>query len=391
MPNLDLLNEFWKRTEQERAFKGYSRAVRELRAFSLDVELADLIGEMAAAPSPKISHYLRSARLPFPSMWMECDYEVAFRHISGIEHQFGDKGPPARIGWMVVEAPPGAGMYGVTRVTFSRASEDTPYMASIHPVTHIFSPTLRMVQKTSFFQKLQDKVHPEVMRAMREVNDDPIISHSAWGIPGDSTAESLKPSPLLGSNVLVIEPSFLHAISNDPATLGTKDALYSRARAMLGLGTSDQYGELSFVVAALALINTVPVRYVPYRPSGHLRAGGRLRPFMSSSIISIEVPASRRRRRDVEKMMRGGGTGQKRPLHEVRGYYLHAKKLPRSEKHLERWEQDPDRPGGWRIWIPNHERGSGRVGFVQHTYEVVRGRGELPMSNRGETDVGATL
>jgi hypothetical protein len=150
---------------------------------------------------------------------------------------------------------------------------------------------------------------------------------------------------------------------------------------MLLGGLVDQFGELALICTALALMNEVPCTYVPYRPAGTMRVGGRLRPYMSNSIVRIEVPATRRRVRDIERdLKRIGREKIRRKRHEVRGHFRHVIKLPRAQP--ERWERVAHPLTGrmvWRTWIEHFERGDGELGFVQHTgYEAVRGRGELP-------------
>ncbi|AXQ69337.1 hypothetical protein HOU02_gp388 [Caulobacter phage CcrBL9] len=143
---------------------------------------------------------------------------------------------------------------------------------------------------------------------------------------------------------------------------------------IMGAALYDQTGDLGLIVTALSLINEIPVRFVEHQPRGSLRAGGRMRPYMRSSIVSIEVPATRRRIKDIEKTIKQKVEAAKRARHEVRGHWMTADKPPRVEQTREtkRWETYFDREGRirWRTWVDNHMRGSAEVGYVQQVYEV---------------------
>jgi hypothetical protein len=73
----------------------------------------------------------------------------------------------------------------------------------------------------------------------------------------------------------------------------------------------------------------------------------------------------------------------------VRGHWRHVQKLPRAAGENHRWERWTDRSGRpcWRTWIEHHERGSGQIGFVQQTYQVVRNTGPIP-GIQGDMNVG---
>lgn len=167
----------------------------------------------------------------------------------------------------------------------------------------------------------------------------------------------------------------------DTLTAKSRGALIEESVTLLGLAMNDQMGELAYIVSTLALLNEVPVRYVPYRPSGHVLARGRMKPFLTSSVVTIEVPASRRRVREIDRHLQDQGEACKRARHEVRGHYRHVRELPKSNP--ERWQDVEGRFGAagawwWRTRIKHHLRGDASLGWVQQTYRVTAARhGEL--------------
>jgi hypothetical protein len=402
MANLDLLNEFWKRTEQEQKWHGYASTVRKLRPFTLDAELAGIVSKLADTGEKTLRNYLQTARLPYPSMWIEADFATAFAHIKWGADQFRlSHEMPTRVGWLLTEAPPDSGLFAVTRVAMVPDRDDgSELKAMIYPVSHLFSPTASL-NVDNAFRTLDGRIHSEVLEAIREVNSDPTFQLLAWG--GDSMAahrvwrregrgpqiDEARAGPLYQTNVAVMEPAMI-ALCVNPITPDDAVSIKERAKNILFAGMADQTGELGFICAALALINEVPCKYVPYKPSGVLRAGGRLRPYMSSSIVTIEVPATRRRIRDIQDHLKAKGREAIRHArHEVRGHWRHVDQLPRETENHHRWERFEDRDGRmrWRMWIPKHERGDAKLGWVKQTYHVTRGRGRIPGVGEGEASV----
>lgn len=388
MANLDLLNQFWKRTEQEAEFRGYASAVRRLRPFTLDAELADICGQLADTNERTLRSYLHTARLPYPMMWLECDHATAFKHIDRSRSGWRlHEAEPIRVGWLIVEAPEGSGVYAITRVCSMPDPNDGEVKALIFPITHLYSPTVRL-DTNNALRSLEGRIHEDVLRALRELNQDPTFPLAAWG--GDSLTvhkierrggvgphiEMARKSPLYQSNVCLLEPRMLK-LCVEPITPDDK-TIYERTRSVMFAGLADQMGEVGFVVSALALLNEVPVKYVPYKPKGSIRVKTGMRPYMTSSIVSIEVPATRRRIKEIEKHLKGAGEAARRARHEVRGHWRHTDKLPGTNP--DRWERFIDRDGRlrWRTWIDHHERGDASLGWVKQTYHASKGRGRIP-------------
>ncbi len=377
MANLDLLNEFWKRTEQDSKFRGYASTIRKARPFTLDAELAEIVGQICRHSSGEMRQVLNSFRLPYPVMWLEASFDVALKFIGrrGFDWKLS-AGPPDRVGWLITEAPEGSGNYAVTRI--ATVEVEGQHKAHLYPVTHLFSAEHTLSVENAF-RSLAGKVHPEVLEAVRSANSKPLL-HLAWGsqIPPKEERD-WNENPLLNANVMLLEPLMIQECVN-PTTRDDSRSIKERAQRIMEAGAQDQAGDLGFIVVALSLLNEVPVRYVPFKPSGMIRANGSLRPYMTSSIVSIEVPATRRRIKDIEKMLRHKGLGAKKARHEVRGHWRHADKLPLTEESHGRWERFTDREGRlrWRTWIAHHERGDASIGFVRQTYHATKGRGSIP-------------
>lgn len=409
MANLDLLNAFWKRAEQESEWRGYASTIRQARPFSLDDELTEIVGRLMTSKPAELHKYLLSARLPYPVMWLEASFEPAFAQI---EMQVRDdegafwltKSAPQRIGWLLSQTPNGI----ITATRVCRVEDPVSGEvgdAMMYPLVYMFSADQRMNVDGQTFRTLEGTLDPEVLRALRTWNKFPLTMASPWAlsangvsVKGHLTEQEIEDingayqaSPLYETCVGVLEPRAVLRLMNP--RMEETESLYDRSMSLLMAGHNDQHGDIAFIASALALLNEVPVKYVPFRPSGSLRAGGRLRPYMSSSIVTIEVPASRRRLKDVrDRLKEAAREHATRARHEVRGHWRHAYKLPRAASDNHRWEAWVDRTGRpcWRTWIEHHERGSGKIGFVRQTYEAVRGRGAMPRVVEGNPNECAT-
>lgn len=397
MANLDLLNEFWTRTEREEDFRGYSDFMRHARAFSFDDDMAATISKLAVRADDKmILRYKHAARLPYPKMWIEASYEHAFADNSSSRHLFGR---PERVGWMLSQGwDDEYGPSVIKAIRVARTDGGGPLaggdqLASVYPIQMIWHPEGRITYQRKPLNPKHSKEGRElvedVYRAEEAFNAQSASMRLTW-TPNDpgvervveaDAAELLRRAnletdnlPLAGHSVVTLEGRALVALTRNNKYLTIGQGVSE----LLGSALYDQTGDLGFIVAALALINEIPVRFLEHQPRGSVRAGGRLRPYMRSSIVSIEVPANRRRIKDIEKTIKVKVEAAKRARHEVRGHWLTADKPPRVEQSREdkRWETYFDRDGKlrWRTWIDNHMRGSAEVGYVQQVYEIVENR-----------------
>lgn len=376
---LDLLNEFWRRTEQEDAFKGYSD-IKRARPFTLDDEMDEVVGDLAFHEPTNdrvMRRFLASARLPFPMMWIEHGQKGFDR---GVIH--APEAPPERTGWLLREIPGDQGGFSAMRISRVMNTNDKVARASSYPLIHVVQPNGGIDYRVFGPEpKGTNTWVDHSLRAMREINRLPAIALAGWnatatekGDDVDVVMAALQDNPLYGTSALMLDPRYAKkVIEETPGDPVPAIASYVRT------ASQEQIGELRYLITALALLNEVPVRFVPFKPSGHIRAGGRLKPYMASSIVTLEVPATRRRIRDLrEHLKHSGKEAMSKRRHEVRGHWRHADKLPMM--HPERWERFEDREGRlrWRTWIPNHARGDASLGWVRQSYEVTRGRGSIP-------------
>lgn len=148
MAQLDLLNDFWRRTEREARFRPYNEHMRRARPFTLDQELAQLVGDLAyqKATDRALSRYLSSSRLPFPVMWIEATYADAFRHRLSAPDAY-EWGEPDLVGWLLIENPAIEGAFSATRVARVPDPEDGEWRASVYPLMHLVSPERRFKEE----------------------------------------------------------------------------------------------------------------------------------------------------------------------------------------------------------------------------------------------------
>ncbi len=395
MPNLDLLNEFWVRAERKRFHASYATRVRESRPFSLDDELTEIVGEIAFGSrslNPSIMRrYVKSARPVFDKMWIECDYARGFAHrltpgaeTTGVPDSARLFGDVSRIGW-IIDALPGdrgysAARVGHTHMVNERHDEIGP---ALYPIIHLLqrAQDLDYTQAFNHMTARIDRINPSVVAAMRDFNQQPRLRRAYWGYGDDATLD--------GMHAVMIEPTFAMTLERglpDDGALTPDEKLYGDAFAVMQHSIVEQASEIRFISVALALLCALPVKFTPYKPSGRAMMRGTTRPYLSSSIVTIEMPRSRRRIKEIEDRLLRAEEAQRRRAHEVIGHYRTADAPPRSEAlRLDegappRWESYIDRDGKarWRQWIAPHMRGDASLGFVQHdAYDVVHGQGSL--------------
>lgn len=371
--DLDLFNEFWLRTEREEAFAPYRNSMRKARPFALSDEIDEMVGSLSFGKDDiKTLRHLSSAKLPYPVMWLEHGNGGFGRRVPPmLDTLFGT---PQRTGWLLLarDGDETGAKWEAVRVSRVRNELSGDMTASLYPLMHRVSTADKLEDFTvtgpsdgplgdayAMFNHMQADTATTAMIGWGG-GDKPLISDDE-----DEQERILRSSPLFGHASVVIDPGFMRKIVAD-----NYDPKSGVVR-MVKKAAVDHYGELRYLVAALALMNEVPVEFVPFRPSGHVRLGGRLRPFMSSSVVSITVPASRRRLKDIDKLLQQRGEAAKKARHEVRGHFRHAKTLPATNP--ERWERAEDRDGRpvWRTWIGHHMRGSAELGWVEQRYAVV--------------------
>lgn len=383
---LDLLNHVWKRTEKEQNFGIYNRAIKAARPFSLDNATVDMIAEMSSGElrHRMIPIYREMARLPFPFMWIEFDYHhlhewrwergTNFKPGTDIDHIMSEVdsarslfGKPQRLGFLMDNHRYNDESFRIT--TFGlMPSPDGVEGHDPMPKAHIF-PLVQNVSTGS--KKVRFEPHPSNRSSVNELIDkmnDSIMPAICWGMERDTTMEEWEQSPMLGTNGIEPEPIMVehvfakreHHLDDSSATANIGTMMFSAAL--------EQKGDLRFLVAALALLNHVPVKFSHFRPKGQLLTKSQMKPFMASSIVTIDIPNTRRRLKFVDDQIKSARAHSRHRRHEVRGHWRVS-----DRSHGDRWQLFTDpltlRPR-WRLWIEHHERGDAALGWVNQFYSV---------------------
>lgn len=343
---MDLLNEFWRATESEKHLASYKSLVRRARPYSFDADAVDLITELSSGETihDRLHLYRKLARLPFDVVWMELSYadrDAARRRLGTVNVPPQDD-LPINMGFLiervadtqwrvltVVEYPEGVTGSGRTTDTFGTlltVSTEGPVQAS----SRVKDPSMREVV---------EEMNREGYGAM------------GWGM-GVTTRDGvvLDDSPKLNMSVhFDMAPSYEYIISQKDELVSERKA---RTRNLMTASANELRGDLRWVVAALALINEVPLKISDVRRPGNMRVGGSLRPYMVNRTIEIAIPKTRGRFRKVLSMMRTAERAMRR--HEVAGHWRTVTKNGVKE----------------RRWIEHYERGDASLGFVRQVREV---------------------
>jgi hypothetical protein len=384
--DLDLLNAFLTRAEREKEFRGYRHLLRQAEAFHLDHETLEVVGEMASGEQRHrmMPLYRELARLPFETVWIEFDYahlhawRVACGYtkpldapdqsmVYGLDSDRHVVGVPTQMGFLCERLQAHEDSYRITTVGWMSAGHGDPPAACMFPVCHNVT-TGR--DKVIFGGNRADRA--EINDIIWSANRSPIPA-IAWGMEAYNGVDvhAWLASPLCQTNGVEPEGVFEDTMIRK---YGLKDGL-ERIRRGMEAFTLEQKGDLRFVVAALALLNHVPVTYKPYKPKGRMLASGTTRPFMESRVVHIDVPSSRRRIKVIDQHLRNSLVLQRRKRHNVRGHWRVS-----NRSHGDRWQPFTDPftlQRRWRIWIADHQRGDASLGWVDHRYEIAGRPGAL--------------
>ena len=367
--DLDLLNGFWWRTEAEKEWRIYRSAVRQARAFTLDDEAVEIIAAMAFKGDPtepaterRLDGYRALSRLPYPFMWLEYDYRVLDRWLTknGVPHERPIFGKPERIGYLM-DRNEDERVFRIT--TLGKMADPTDPTQEIGAAMFPVSQSL-----TSGSNRLRVNPHPSAAAHYRDAiergNMLGVSNAVAWGL--------MKPDDDLNLGRLedVQDNALFEKGTVEPEELWLEHLRHRRHDWVSIMKDSiiEQSLDLRFIVAALALLNHVPVRYIGYRRPGHARPRLEQRPFLSTSVITVDVPVSRRRMREINEHLKARAGGWHNKRHEVRGHWRVS-----DRQVTDKWERfyDPvSEKHRWRLWIKEHERGDSSLGYVQQFHQV---------------------
>lgn len=374
---LDLLNSFWQRAEREDMFRPYLWAIKRARSFTLDSEATEIVANMAFSGDialdkkfqKKVNDYRQLARLPYPVVWLEVSGTVLDTLLASWGHKNRRSmfDVPERLGFLMDRNPSDETSFRITTLGLmvdpvSRERGQTTPRASLFPCTQ----NVTTAPEGKLWQS-----HPSMPARLRETtnraNAEGIMSAICWGtLPIDETGS-------FNGLKSIVRNTPLHMTSSVELDLQWYKFMEATGKTdnmdqVITNALTDQRFDLRFIVAALALLNHVPVRYVPYRPSGSMRCRAGIKPFMGTSVITVEIPATRRRMKLIEGHIKSRTEGWRNRRHEVKGHWRVSDK-----QVTDKWERffDPiqERPR-WRLWIEEHERGDASLGYVEQYHKV---------------------
>ena len=383
--DIDLFHGFWWRAEQDKkrtSWGIYLDAIRKAKTFTLSDDMVEVICEMAFRGNPRnadtarrLNGYRVLARPPFPFTFIEFDYEPMRRWLEKHDMIAGHRyvfGKPERLGFLLdarqLSATPN--LYG------AKARDDVYRITTLgkmrDPINNkmlgaaMFPAVQTITYGNTGFSLLPNPAgaRKDYIEAVVAANAYGVSNSVMWGlfdIMGSTdlgAIEEIQDNPLYKTGAI------------EPETIW-RDYLTSKGMEFSQIMTracEEQRFDLRFIVAALALLNHAPVKFVPFRPSGYLRPRFENRPFMTTNVITLEIPASRRRVKDINHQLKSISGGWHNRRHQVRGHWRVA-----DTQISEKWERfyDPmTEKHRWRLWIDNHERGDASLGWVTSRYNV---------------------
>lgn len=354
--NLDLLNNFWRFIENGTGFRQYLPLIKKAVPFSLDEDAARLVAEMTSDPSKvnQISIYKSLAKLPFEHVWIEFPMQALVKRQNELTGRITAKeGTTERFAFLLQRGKSGTEEGELIYVSMVSETEENPVL---YPITALFWEPGLSSDQLEYAIRILSK-NPDYDTFFKDTNKWLVQSERlAWGLQDEFFA------PLANSVLVIPEAQFLSHVKRGNYTK-------KHFSQLLEVGLTESLGFMRLLVATLAVINYVPVKLEPYRMPGKMRLGGNIKPFMSTSIVRIQIPNRKRRIRDVERTILAAYKSH-RKRHRVRGHWRVSNK-----SHGDHWEMFIDYFSmkiKWRRWINNHERGDATLGWVNQTYVVER-------------------
>lgn len=382
--DIDLFHGFWWRAEQDKkrtSWGIYLDAIRKAKTFTLSDDMVEVICEMAYRGDPRdpdvarrLNGYRMLARPPFPFTFIEFNHEPLSRYLTKHDlvgeqrHVFG---VPERLGFLLDARPVSASpnLYG------AKARDDVYRIVTLgkmeDPIDHqmLGAAMFPVVQTITYgdhgFTLLPNPggASKEYIDAVTRANEYGVSNAVMWGLFNTEYTD-------FGAIEEIQDNVLYKTGAVEPETIWRGYLAERRMDFSQIMSTSciEQQFDLRFIVAALALLNHAPVKFMPYRPKGYLRPRFENRPFMTTNVVTLEIPASRRRVKDINAQLRSISGGWHNRRHQVRGHWRVADK-----QISDKWERfyDPmTEKHRWRLWIDNHERGDASLGWVTSRYNV---------------------
>jgi hypothetical protein len=320
----------------------------------LDRKGCEYLGKVMREIPDHIALQQQFARQPYPTLWVEFSSRDVYIAVTGKQP---DDNADCLVGYLYHEYTVYVVVSGYS-VQGKRKTEDV----SLVPMTYNLHRPWKLNEQTHFADlmnvtrlQLVSWVWGTALSFWLDKNDD---TRKVWS-PSDETRLELAKT-LRDSHTA----EWFTTVDKNPS----QKTLYPFYE-----GSS---GELRTIITILLLMNQPNmVQYVRDVPTNKRFSRGKLRTYMSHSIISIHADP-------VPSIVRMGVDHQGSPhrRHEVRGHYCHNEEWRngshRGCEHVT--EQKGENSwtcklcGGKRWWRKDHQRGDASLGFVQQDYELTK-------------------
>jgi hypothetical protein len=352
--------------QAEAALLQYRIDMRKAHRFVLDNEFTEYVTRMAAATAEKTLARLQYATLPYETTWIEFDCRVKVRvanEIAGTPSDLSDV--PPRLGMLIQRI-------NDTDAVCSLVSEIANGVLP-HQVSYFFSTVERDFTTDHFGCTPFSPSLPAFLRtaALWGYADGKLETRKRAG----SVSELLDPrglkTPVFLERHGVLGLSRLHASFFDVFVHRGQEDNLNRATV---IEAREFMGQIRWLVAALGMLNEVPVRTDHIQPSHSMRAGATRHNFVDYHKCTLRLPKTR----PIPYLERYlSNVERKHRAHEVRGHwrtYLHEQHCA-AEQHD--WEYD--HVDGYRLcgkcmaygrFIHEHVRGDASLGWVKKDYVV---------------------
>lgn len=313
--------------------EAFARRVAEARKFVMDDSMSAFLADIGSPhrltddPAGRIEAMRFLSRLPHRTTWIEYDARVRMSRAVEIATRYAIRGPeeiPDRLGWLCMQHP----------------TVDTAFMA-IECSSQVFD----------IDNSIMETPQPHYLAYVWSTEDQPLpydrmggdLLMTMDGSPGKTRTVGIE-SVLLG-----------HADYTSPF-VGIIPSPFLTAEVSRGMlkNAGDKFnplqelaGDLRYLWAFLSTINDLPVAFRDVRPSKGYFAKGRYRKFSEHRVITLTVPTAR-----ATTILDRVQALARRKRHMVRGHWRETLR--------------------GRRWIPEHERGDAKLGFVIHDYSVER-------------------
>lgn len=368
----ELLQEFYKTTFKidpilaaakapiQKEMAKYREYVTKAVKFTLGDDAMHHIVVRGTQDHTKLPQRVPLACLPYETVWLEYDNHTRIR----AQHSIGtsdlpDDRTPRRAGFLLRRVYDRPTAWTATKVFDPRSG-----LNGLSSLVYLFdAESDRPIHMLGPWENMADRSVPhgasneELMIAKRGLN------YPLWGYAQINSHDEML-SKLLNHAAYAMEPAYFSLMD---IMLSSGKWSQKTTTKIITESVNENAGDMRFLTTALALINEVPVTFTDETRQGSFLAGGRPHKFFSNSVITLNIPAMKRRT-VMQFLDRAAAKAAKRKRHRVRGHWRTAD-TPRGAL----WEMYVDHETGqtrYRRWIEHHLRGDASMGWVNQEYNV---------------------